>query len=503
MLGRRTALALATSVTGTLLTLVPGAPAQAAVSNLTVLGPLVTLKADDATPAGASGADLTVARNEFESFQVAVRADGNGIGRLEVEAGDLTGALGGTLPASALTVYREMYFKVSADHLSDGESTVGQWPDALVPQVDPIYGQKRGAFNTAVPANGRVVLWVDVLAGRGQAPDTYTGNLRVKDGTTVVGTVPVRVTVRNSPSPRPRRWTASSSTSRPSSARSHTGSGNCNGNVDEANRLSAVYERVALENRITISTPWQIDRSGALTGAMQTSWRQQVLPIINGTAAPASVGSPIRLPGAKATNLVLWHYCKAACIDSWKAQAATDGFADRLQYYTCDEPNQCRDHVGRLRRQPLRRPVQGPARAGHHPAALREGQRRRLAGSTTWSSSPGCWTAATAPSRATSARRTTPGRPTRPTARRTRSGSTTPARPPPATTPVTRAGTARSTTAGPATASTSPPRRPGRCPGPPSSSARPASSTGASTTASARPGTSAVQAAPTASTSPA
>ena len=121
-LGRRTAaLALVTSVTASLLALVPGGSAQAAVSSLTVLGPLVTLKADDATPAGATGADLTIARNEFESFQVAVRADGNGIGRLEVEAGDLTGARGGTLPASALTVYREMYFKVSADHLSDGE----------------------------------------------------------------------------------------------------------------------------------------------------------------------------------------------------------------------------------------------------------------------------------------------------------------------------------------------------------------------------------------------
>ena len=54
-LGRRAAaLALATSVGTTLLTLVPGAPAQAAVSGVTVLGPLVTLKAEDATPAGAA-----------------------------------------------------------------------------------------------------------------------------------------------------------------------------------------------------------------------------------------------------------------------------------------------------------------------------------------------------------------------------------------------------------------------------------------------------------------
>ena len=46
---------------------------------------------------GSGAADLTVARNEFESFQVAVRADGAGIDRLKVEASELTGARGGTL----------------------------------------------------------------------------------------------------------------------------------------------------------------------------------------------------------------------------------------------------------------------------------------------------------------------------------------------------------------------------------------------------------------------
>ena len=343
---RRTAALGAVAVTAaTLLVLAPGTSASADASNLTVLGPLVTLKSGDATPAGSASAAVTVARNEFESFQVAVRADASGIANLQADlAGDLTGSRGGVLPAAALTIYREQYYNVAADHLSDGESSVGGWPDALVPQVDPIYGEVRTAFRTPVPANGRAVLWVDVLAGRDQTPDVYTGSLRVKDGATVIGTVPVQVTVRNLVLPSTSSLDSVFLTEPTKQCQVHTGSGNCNGDTAEANRLSAVYERVALENRITISTPWQVDRAGSLTGAMRDNWRAMVKPIINGTAAPPAIGSPIRLPGAKATNLVLWHYCKAACIDAWQAEAAAGGFADRLSYYTCDEPNQNPDN---------------------------------------------------------------------------------------------------------------------------------------------------------------
>lgn len=341
---RRIALLAASSTAAALLVLPAQAPASAGVSALTVLGPLVTLKSGDATPAGSASATVTVARNEFESFQVAVHADASGIANLKAEPSTLTGSLGGVLPADALTIYREQYYNVAADHLSDGESSVGGWPDALVPQVDPIYHEVRSAFSAPVPANGRAVLWVDVLAGRGQVPDVYTGTLRIKDGTTVIGTVQVQVTVRNVVLPSTSSLDSVFPNEPTKQCQVHTGSGTCNGDTVEANRLSAVYERVALENRISLSTPWQIDRSANLTGAMATNWRTMVKPIINGTDAPASVGSPIRLPGAQATNLVLWHYCKAACIDGWKAEAAAGGFTDRLSYYTCDEPNQNPDN---------------------------------------------------------------------------------------------------------------------------------------------------------------
>jgi hypothetical protein len=359
--------------------LAPISPASAAPS-LTVLGPLVTLKSGDATPAGSASAVLTTARNEFESFQVAVSTDAAPISTLAVDlAGDLVGTGGGVLGADSFTVYRESYYTVGSDHLSDGESSTGGWPDALVPQVDPIYHQARSAFSAAVPASSRVVLWVDVLAGQNQTPDTYTGTLRVKNGATVVGTVPLSVTVRNIDLPSTSSLDSVFLTEPVNQCVAHTGSGSCNNDPVEANRLSAVYERMALENRITISTPWQVDRDQNLSGAMQTNWRNLVKPIVNGTAAPAADGSPIRLPDARATGLVVWHHCLSACLDGWNAEAAASGFADRLRYYTCDEPNQsagnwtaCQNNHAVAQAKGLRELVTTPLSYAHNSGAAAE-----------------------------------------------------------------------------------------------------------------------------------
>lgn len=317
------------------------APAVAAPT-LTVLGPLVTVKSGDPTPAGSASASVSLARNEFESFQIAVSASGTAINSLTVDlAGGLVGAeTVASLPTSAFTFYRESYYQVGADHLSDGESSVGGWPDALVPQVDYLYGEVRSAFRTSIGPAGRAVLWVDVLAGQAQLADTYVGTIRIKDGATILGTVPVSVTVRNFTLPS----TSSLKTVLPSYpadlCRAHTASDNCLNDPVEANRLAAVYERVALENRVTISTPWAVDMGTPLSGANATNWRSLVRPIVNGTTPAAATGSPIRLPGARATALSLWWWCEQACAQAWVTEATNGGFLDRLHYYACDEPNQ-------------------------------------------------------------------------------------------------------------------------------------------------------------------
>ncbi len=178
------------------------APAAALnAPTITVLDSLVDVRPGLAVPAGGTGASVVTARNEFESFQIVVEAS-SAIDNLNVDlAGPLTGDVAGSsLGVDHVTFYREGFHTVvsnaTIDTRSDGESAAGRWPDVLIPEKDYIFNKDRAAFHESVPAGGRVVVWVDVLAPLGQAPGHYSGTIRIKDGATTLATVPVGVDVR-------------------------------------------------------------------------------------------------------------------------------------------------------------------------------------------------------------------------------------------------------------------------------------------------------------------
>ncbi|HET7689675.1 MAG TPA: hypothetical protein VFK41_04825 [Nocardioidaceae bacterium] len=335
------------------------APAEAATT-VTVVGPTVTVRPGLPVPTGSTSASVKAARNEFESVQLVIEPDAQ-ISNLvlDVAAPLQTGTPEGpTLATSNVTFYREAYYEVlstdTIDTRTDGESVAGQWPDALIPQKDYIYGEDRAAFHAAVPAGGRVVVWVDVLVPADQSAGVYSGAIRVKDGGTVLKTVPLSVQVHDFTLPSTSSLENLFLTSWNAACYAHTGHNQCGWDIDEAMRFQALYERVALENRVTLSNPWPVaknqsldDNSWGIGQAMHTAFRKYVVPVLNGTATDPSLGSALRLPGARATTLALHGRsrgaaladgCGTACVNSWKTEAATSGFADRLLYYACDEP---------------------------------------------------------------------------------------------------------------------------------------------------------------------
>lgn len=155
-------------------------------------GSAVTIRPDQPLPAGAqSAATVAAAGNEFADFQIAIQADANGISSLTVKpsaSGVLTREGGQeTIPiagsGSDATIYREATYDVRANPgPSDAEGGVGQWPDALIPSVDYLYGETRNAFPYQVAPNGEVTAWVDLFVPSGQTPGTYTGSLDVDNG---------------------------------------------------------------------------------------------------------------------------------------------------------------------------------------------------------------------------------------------------------------------------------------------------------------------------------
>lgn len=112
---------------------------------------------------------LAAARNEVESFQVAVLpAIGKKLSRVTLTPGPLQQEKGpAVIPAAALTVYRVGYVETVPPQYP--VLYVGSWPDVLLPNGPlEIGGTDLGLF------------WVDVKAPRDAAPGSYLGQLTLE-----------------------------------------------------------------------------------------------------------------------------------------------------------------------------------------------------------------------------------------------------------------------------------------------------------------------------------
>ena len=169
-------------------------------AGLSVFGSTTTIRPDQPLPTGGSrAADLLGAQNEFESFQVAVEARDEPINGLTMEvAGALKGPGTSTIDTSDITIYREEFYEVSAaagKPRSSRKGGEGLWPDALIPERDPYYGEDRAAFPVSIPSGKKEIAWIDVFIPAGAAAGLYQGELLVRDTGGTVGRIPIRTRV--------------------------------------------------------------------------------------------------------------------------------------------------------------------------------------------------------------------------------------------------------------------------------------------------------------------
>lgn len=319
-------------VTVLMVVLVPGdarAGEPATGPSVRVVGSLTTVRPDEAV-SGASSAWISAARNEFESFQVVISAGSARLTGMRVSlASPLTGS-GGTIPADDVVIYREAYLDLETP--SDLEGGTGRWPDALVPSVDPFYGERRDAFPVNVPAGENRVAWIDVQVPPGQAPGRYDGQLVVTADGGFQATVPIRLRVREFKLP-------STSTLRSAFGLygeicpAHYGD-DCFPGEEQGWALKSLYVRAALENRVTI------DYSAFQPPVpYERAWfRQYILPLLQGRSPQNDEGEwlPVRLDGARLTSIQV---DGGPYLDDWRHEALRGGFASRAFLYACDEPN--------------------------------------------------------------------------------------------------------------------------------------------------------------------
>ena len=77
-------------------------------------------------------------------------------------------------------LYREALIHVQTASALDGAT--GPWPDALVPDVDELAGERRNAFPFAVPAGESRAIWVEVFVPPDAPAGEYTGAVDVTLG---------------------------------------------------------------------------------------------------------------------------------------------------------------------------------------------------------------------------------------------------------------------------------------------------------------------------------
>jgi len=142
---------------------------------------------------------LKSARNEYEPFQVVVRAGPDGLKGVRVEVNDFRGEAGHVITRRHIALYREHYVEVKTPSPKSKEGA-GWYPDALIPFVNPFTDAplKSGRFASVpfeVDPGKNQPVWVDIFVPKDSAAGDYTGTVTVTAQNRPPVTLPVRLTV--------------------------------------------------------------------------------------------------------------------------------------------------------------------------------------------------------------------------------------------------------------------------------------------------------------------
>jgi hypothetical protein len=168
---------------------------------VTVVHSLLKIRPDNIISASAVITSIAAARREYESFQIAVAAaTGVVVGVDCVFAG---------IKPEGVLVHRQHFLNITTQSDCDGD--IGQWPDALVPVVDPFYSETRNALPAAFNVEcTRLLFWIDVYVAENVHAGMHSGRITVRFRSGQIVAVPVSLRVYNfSLPPTSRRYVTS------------------------------------------------------------------------------------------------------------------------------------------------------------------------------------------------------------------------------------------------------------------------------------------------------
>ncbi|HRZ57678.1 MAG TPA: DUF4091 domain-containing protein [Candidatus Paceibacterota bacterium] len=152
------------------------------------------------SPGNLHEARLSVARNEWGSFQILVRAEAP-IRGLSLQA-KLTGPDGRPTDAIQVRLFRQHQLVLDTGTYRNADFKPDGYPDPLIPFEHPVPGEtlrdaRLKAIPFDLPAQETHGFWVDLYASRNASAGEYRGTCQLTAGQGQVGMIPIHLTVWN------------------------------------------------------------------------------------------------------------------------------------------------------------------------------------------------------------------------------------------------------------------------------------------------------------------
>ncbi len=309
----------------------------------------------DRAPQAVRAVQIEAARNEYEPFQVVLRADGGALDNVSARISDLIGPDGAVIPAENVTFYRAYYVTVTlpsgtgqGDGLPGGPRQTGEYVDPLIPFYDP-YNPTHYAVGTpfSITQNRLQPIFGDVYVPADAPAGIYEGTVEVTVDFTVAARVPVSLRVWDFALPRVRRIATAYGMSFGAILHYHGG--------PDAERIIHNYEETLHDFRLDITDPVQgppglpspfftFDAGDKLIPPDYSAYDAYIEPRLDGSYWKD--GSNAVMYNSELFHPGTGHRASAFANDDEYVQAAADfarhlkekGWWDRIYVYVHDEP---------------------------------------------------------------------------------------------------------------------------------------------------------------------
>jgi len=258
-------------------------------------------------------------------------AGGECVGAQLVVRGPAAGLVASSRGKLKLDLYRVA--TIVLQHPSGPDGQAGEWPDALIPARDALYGEERRAFPVDVPEGRAQAVFVEACLPRGSGPARLSGAVRLSWATGKLE-VPVEMRARAFDLPATPALATAFGFSGYSAARGH-GRG-----PEAARELTRAYDRMALRRGITLfggtQDPPAFRKDGDEVRIDWSAYDEEVAPFLDGTALPDGArwtAVELREPGK------LTRAQRRSWRQKWQEHFRARGWLSRLFRYVEDEPS--------------------------------------------------------------------------------------------------------------------------------------------------------------------